>query len=284
MSDSWNLKPFQMEVLKVFRAFESICVRHNLKYYAFGGTALGAVRHHGFIPWDDDFDVAMPREDFCEFLKFVGAELPGHLVFRRGGDSCYSPIYFSKIINVEDGVIERICKETGLEFDFPPFIDIFVLDGVPEDVRDFGKWWRSRRLLRFVQLYRFPETGVCTFASRCNLKYLLARMVGALLSPFYPRTRTNVDMMSLVDQVALKWPFATSPLVAEVAFFRFMARRLFSKAIFEPAREISFEDGTIRVPAQVEDMLTGYFGDYMTPPPEEHRVPEHLLKRAYNHV
>ena len=65
----YNIRPLQMEALKIFKVFSEICERHKLRYYAAYGTALGAIRHKGFIPWDDDLDVAMPRADYNEFVN-----------------------------------------------------------------------------------------------------------------------------------------------------------------------------------------------------------------------
>ena len=68
MELKYNIRPLQEAVLRVFKEFAKICDRHELKYYAAYGTALGAIRHHGFIPWDDDLDVAMPRSDYSVFM------------------------------------------------------------------------------------------------------------------------------------------------------------------------------------------------------------------------
>ena len=278
----WNIRPFQNEVLRIFREFECICKKYNLRYYAIGGTALGAVRHGGFIPWDDDFDVSMPREDFNKFVDIIDQELPDHLKFFRGGESKCSPIYFSKIVDVRPDVVRRMREETGLEFDFAPFIDVFVLDGVPEHVGDFGWWWRGRRLIRLCQAYRHPES--LTVSNIEPWRRFIIRVVGFFLSFFYPRTKDNRGMMKLLDEFALHWPFATSRMVVEPMFFKMRTRMLMPKEMFDPARIVPFEDGMICVPARVEEHLERWFGDYMTMPPEEHRVPEHLFKRAYNHV
>ena len=73
MSDIRSVQLRELEILKVF---QDICSRHNLRYFAIGGTCLGAVRHKGFIPWDDDVDVAMPYEDYAKFKAIARTELP----------------------------------------------------------------------------------------------------------------------------------------------------------------------------------------------------------------
>lgn len=280
----WDLKPFHAEILNVFRAFEKICQGHGLRYYAIGGTAIGAVRHHGFIPWDDDLDVAMPREDYDIFRTVVKNELPANMRFCRGGEDVYSPIYFGKIIDTRESVISEIRAKTNLDIKFPPFIDIFVLEGVPDSVPEIKKWWRGRRLLRLCQVYRYPKSVMASGERGQGLRKFLAVCLGFFVSLFYPKTNSNEEMMELLDAFSRRWSYESSEMVVEPAFFKFKFSRVFRKDVFGSGRRVAFEDGTICVPARVEEYLKAFFGDYMTPPPKEFRIPEHTFKRAYNHV
>lgn len=278
----WNLRPFQLEALKILREFQRICEKYSLTYYSDGGTSLGAVRHNGFIPWDDDLDVCMPREDFDRLLKVVDDELPPGMRFCRGGEEAHAPIYFSKIIMSEEGIIERMSTATGLSFDFAPFLDIFTLDGLPESVLDIKRWWIGRRMIRLCQLFRYPRSAI---ASKMGwFKLLVSRCLGCLLSPFYPKTKSNKEMMGVLDAYAKKWPYANSIMVVETAFFGLRTKRIFSKDMYGEPRVVPFEDGEIQVPQRVEEFLIRSYGDYMKLPPAEHRVPEHLMKRSYNHI
>ena len=80
-TDNSELRALQMVILNIARIFADICERHHLRYYMVGGTMLGAIRHHGFIPWDDDMDVALPRPDYEKFLDIVREELPAGYTF-----------------------------------------------------------------------------------------------------------------------------------------------------------------------------------------------------------
>ena len=281
-TSQWDLRPFQREALKILREFQRICSKHSLVYYADGGTALGAIRHKGFIPWDDDLDVCMPREDFDRLLQVVESELPANMEFRRGGESRNSPIYFSKIVLVEDGIIDKIKIETGLDIDFEPFLDIFTLDGLPDSVLDIKNWWRGRRMLRLCQLYRYPKSAVAS--SMVMAKLVLARIVGFFLTWFYPKTSSNAEMMLILDKYAARWPYSKSIMVVEPAFFRLRTKRIFPRDMYAEPRVVQFEDGYINVPSRVEEFLARSYGDYMQLPPPEHRIPEHAFKRAYNHI
>lgn len=283
----WNVKPLQAAILNVFREFEKICERHGLRYFAIGGTALGAIRHQGFIPWDDDMDVAMPREDYNRFVGIANKELPAQLRFCRGGDGVLSSIYFGRVVDVSDGIVERLRLETNLDLTFPPFLDVFVLEGLPESVNDVKKWWLGHRLIRICQTYRYPENTVK--GSACNsfrsyLSFWICKVAGFVLSWFYPTTRNSEEMMKLFDDYFMRWPYDSAHVVVEPAFFKFKTSRIFPRCVFEPAKKMPFEAGEINVPSKVEVYLSQYFGDYMKLPPPEYRIPEHAFKRAYNHA
>ncbi len=284
---SWDLRPYQLEVLKIFHEYSRICQKHNLLYFAIGGTALGAIRHKGFIPWDDDFDVAMPREDFNKLVAIINDELPKNMRFIRGGVERRSSIYFGKILNFESGLLDKLRQATRIDTDREPSIDIFILDGLPTSICDIKKWWLGRRALRLCQLYRFPNSSTVTKEATGKSRpfvYAACRILGFFVSWLYPRTADNDAMMELYDTYAMRWPYATSKSVAEFAFFKMRTDRIFAKGMFGEGRVVPFEDGSISVPSMAELYLTQLFGNWRELPPPESRIPEHLFHRAYNHV
>ena len=271
----YNIRPLQEAVLRVFKEFARICERHDLKYYAAYGTALGAIRHKGFIPWDDDLDVVMPRSDYARFSQIVSEELPDDMRFLRGGESFYSPVHFGRMLDDREGVSEELSRVTKLDIQDPPFVDIFVLDGIPDNVLMFRKWVRERQLWRMCQLWRYPYTG----QGSITLNRFFAKIGGFIFNWRYRRTINNADMMQVWDEIAGRW--SNSEHVVEPSFFRMKESRILSRSLFEPARVIQFEDTQIRVAANVEEILRRYYGDYMKLPPKEERVPPHVLRLMY---
>ena len=277
---NWDIKPIQDEVLKVFKTFASICSKHGLRYYAAYGTALGAIRHAGFIPWDDDFDVVMPRPDFMQFAKIVESELHPPLHFRRGGIGFPSPIYFAHIINESAGLTEALSRQSGLTLEIGPYLDIFVLDGLPDDLRLISTWYKCRKLARMCQMFRYPET-IGHRHGLDSVRAFAGRLFGACINHRYRLTCNNDDMMNVLDEVCCKWPYEDAKCVAEFMFFRNKASRIIPKSLIGEGRMVPFCDTEICVPSGVETILAQYYGDYMTYPPEKDRKPPHIMKLLY---
>ncbi len=126
----------EIELLKIF---SEICEQHNLTYYALGGTLLGAIRHGGFIPWDDDMDLGMPREDYDKFIEISGSVLPKHVLLKQHTDNLGNT-------SIRD-------TSTVITFgttDCNPFLDIFPLDGFPE--KGLSKWTHEKHILFYRML------------------------------------------------------------------------------------------------------------------------------------
>ena len=126
--DNSELRKLQQVELGIIKVFSDICEKYGLRYYLVGGTMLGAVRHHGFIPWDDDMDVGMPRPDYERFAKIVQNELPsGYQFLNYKKDSTYKR-YFSRLVDVSVKVYNASNTKTITE---SAWLDIFPFDGMP---------------------------------------------------------------------------------------------------------------------------------------------------------
>ena len=139
--------------VEILRQFVSFCEQHNLKYFLVGGTLIGAVRHQGFVPWDDDMDVAMPRKDFEKFRELT---MDGKL-----GDYEIRSIIHTPDLHVRpfDRLVDtKYMTKTKLEQKFiPPWLDIHALDGLPTDEReDFEHWNTVGKLKRKSKISRTP--------------------------------------------------------------------------------------------------------------------------------
>ena len=123
----------QQKLIEIAKEYRKVCEKLNLRYFALGGTALGAMRHNGFIPWDDDIDFCMPREDYDRFVKEGQKLLPGHLFIQtHQTDKNYIAPY-GKVRDSNTTAIENATKDVKMNHGL--WIDIFPLDGLPKSPR-----------------------------------------------------------------------------------------------------------------------------------------------------
>ena len=125
------MNEFQKKELEVFQEVEKVLTRHGLRYFAIGGTCIGAIRHHGFIPWDDDIDVVMLRKDFNRLNRVCSKALPEGLFLQDKKNDKGYPFHFDKIrldnTEVIDPFLEGVNMHKGI------YIDVFPVDKCPEN-------------------------------------------------------------------------------------------------------------------------------------------------------
>lgn len=150
----YDIREMQMRMLEILKETHKAAKSHGLRYFLEGGTLLGAVRHQGFIPWDDDADISMPRPDYEKFIRHANEWLPPHLRLRCHLNDPDYPFYFAKIEDTRTTIVEGPTRPyTG-----GVFIDVFPMDGIPDDkkTRDrlYKRFRRKCKLMHF--LHRDP--------------------------------------------------------------------------------------------------------------------------------
>jgi len=267
----YGLRPLWDELLAIFDEFARICKKHGLRYYALWGTVLGAVRHNGFIPWDDDFDVAMPREDYEKFLRIAHEELPSHYKIINWKNTSEFHYLFAKIQDTRRDRVSSLEKDLGFMMSNGIYIDVFPIDGyttnkyekIAIQLRDF--------LLVLIGRYRIYKWGDLTWRGRA------ARIVGMLLSIFVPRLNSQEAIYPIFEKTAKKFKFDASEFVGDVGLWEdvFHMPRQSRKSWGNPTPH-PFEDRTIMLQENPDEYLKSRYGDnYMKPPPEKDRHPSH---------
>lgn len=260
--DIQKLKALELDLLK---AFIAVCEKHDLLYFLVEGSALGAVRHGGFIPWDDDIDVAMPREDYEKFLAVAQADLPEGLFLQTNETDPAYVTGFAKIRNSNTAFIETSARKLAINHGV--YLDIFVLDGC----NNFAATKKKTKLLQ------------ARIASRFLVKRSLkGRMVQFVAAIRYPSVARAVRLLDTIHRAV---PYATAENVVNYGSAwgkkEVMPREIYGKGVLG-----SFEGVPVRLPEKVDEYLTRLYGDYMTPPPPEKQVSHHNcdvidLERSY---
>lgn len=264
MNDTFfeELHPYNLAALK---AFASFCEEHNLSWYAIGGTLLGAVRHKGFIPWDDDVDVAMPRADYDKLVA-LAKEFPKPFVLEEHRYNKEFQSYFAKLRSEEIELLETVTEEEDKRRGY--LVDIMPLDGTPDNAF-FRKLYFARvLLLRFLCGAANVHTGILT--SRPKWEQMVLKVCRALrLYKFITIERVYRRM----DRVFHRQHVENAKFIGTI-MGAYKTREIVPAEYFGLQEEplyLDFEDMKVRAPKQYDPYLTHMYGEYKNLPPESKR-------------
>lgn len=259
-----DLQLCELDLLKeAIRVIE----KHNLRYFLIGGTTLGAVRHGGFIPWDDDIDIAMPRKDYDKFMK-LSEEFTGKYFLQNFETDPKYPYNFAKLRNSETTFKEK--QFSHIKMNHGVYIDIFPMDGIStkEVATRRNKWKIYSVWLRFYIIY-------CGRLRRKVSKHSFFKDVGCnivsvLFAPFNFRHHLNKS----IEKTMHKVDYDDACLVANIQGANF-GKEIVHKIWFGKGKLMKFEDIEAVVQVDTDSYLTKIYGDYMTPPPPEKQEGHH---------
>jgi len=247
-------------ILDIYRSVKSICDSLRIRHFAIGGTAIGAVRHQGFIPWDDDLDIAMPIEDYRHFIDSAQELLPEHLEVRTFRDVAHNQNVFAKVVDIRTTNIEPI--EQGYPDAYKGvYVDIMPMSGVPTGISKAGFVTEIAAL--GILLYGLPWA----FNDRDSFKHRACWVASLPFRPFFDAQK----LLEKWERLLMKYPFGEAEYVGYTWWTR-VNKLVFPAEWFSDYVELPFEDTTVRIPIGYEDYLTKQFGDYMKLPPEDKRI------------
>lgn len=252
-------KRMELDILAFFHDF---CIKNNLRYYICGGTLLGAVRHKGFIPWDDDVDVMLPRADYERFLRLFSQADTGHYSIVSGETDPDYPYNFAKI---QDD--RTILFEKSMAYSFSGvFIDVFPLDFRPENSK------RQQKLIRKLDfLHALVGAKIRRWTPRrTRLKTLEAALSRLLLS--FVRVGTLRNWIDRIIKAEAKTP---GPVFGGLTIRQNIRTAYYATEWMSDPVLLPFEHLLVCAPREYEKVLTTGFGDYMQLPPVEQRQYKH---------
>lgn len=257
-----TLRELQLCELQLVKAVLSICERHQLTVFMMGGTFLGAVRHKGFIPWDDDVDLGMSREDYETFLRVAPQELPQGYILRHFAKDPDMPYYPAQVVDPSFEILDtsaQIAKTRSA------WIDLFPLDGMPKG--KMGCFFHKYRLLYLRMMLKFSQFSQVVAVNLAH-RPLHERILIAVGKHLHLESRLDTNKrMHLIDRCLKKYPYETaSQVVNFMGAYKF--REMFPKKIYDSLSEYPFEDLQLLAPSDYDTVLRQMYGDYMTPPPQ----------------
>lgn len=264
-----DLQKCQLEILK---QFIRVCEKYNLRYFLVGGTALGAIRHKGFIPWDDDIDVGMPRKDYDIYIT-LQKEYEGTPYFIQNYHTDKNFVYnYSKLRNSETTYVED--NFVHQQFNHGVWIDIFPYDGTPVKTKDNPVKFKNKVYWTWFNFFLcYPFSLLRKFSKRTFFKDLGLNIIALLFFWCNIGHYRNKH----IDKVIHKYDFDQSEYVA-VWFGTNPKKEAMKREIFDGVKKVPFEDIEANVPYDYDAYLTALYHDYMTPPPLDKQVGHHHHK------
>lgn len=248
--------------LSILQEMDRVCRKNGIKYFLFSGTLLGAVRHKGFIPWDDDIDVVLLRDEYERFVSLPPEEF-GPNFFRQtnGSDPEYHNIY-AKLRRSDTTYVESYMDDKRINHGV--FIDVFPLDGVPER-RPLQAvfWWPISVLGYTASLKTFKKEAKPHLIFPFIMFKMLSPMSGGALMRAYGKLMRMFDLGR-----TQKVGFMTHPGYP-------LDHVVYERSWFDSAVELEYEGLPMPAPVEHHKVLTQLFGEYTQLPPEDQRVPHH---------
>lgn len=269
--DKILLRKLQKIDLDIAKTVIQICEEEGLRYFMVDGTMLGAVRHHGYIPWDDDMDLAMPRPDYERFMEIAPSRLSDPYVLRCYQNDSNYKIYFCGIANSRYKLFRASSKK---QYIVHPWIDIFPLDGMPD--KKIVRRFHQMRLLFLRMLYDISVFDEIVNIKRKNRVWYEKVIIWFCIHIPLQRVFDYRKRLGAMDKALKKYSYDESNIIVDfLSVYRF--REMFSKEVFGNGRDYEFDNTVMKGPAEAHRYLSQVYGDYMTPPSEDERRWHHAI-------
>ena len=256
------LKKLQLTELDILKEIDRICKKYDIKYFLMYGTLLGAVRHKGFIPWDDDIDIGMLQEDYSKFIKVAPKELKDkfHLDAIETNSKYYLPFIKvrNKLTKFEESSTVNYNGEKGIWVDIFPFY--------------YTSYNNANRIIKF-------KAKVLCFLYGCLVEKSFKNGKGSFLLKFIVKFASNKFLLTLIKLISFK-----KRKTDNIIFYGFEgvdASIVYSKEDFIPFDYLDFEDNKFPIPKNYDNVLSKLYGDYMKLPPVDKRITHSPLKIVF---
>jgi lipopolysaccharide cholinephosphotransferase len=250
------LRRLQLTELEILKEVVRICESNALQYFLTGGTLLGAVRHKGFIPWDDDVDIAMPRKDYDRFFALCRDQLDVHY-YVHSNDT--DPLYWMPYAKIRKR--DTVFDEVGIaHLDVPKgiFIDVFPLDSAGSQTGFFRT--AQARAVTFLKMLIHYRAGIFSARDIGWMKRLVLAVSSVL----------SIHALSKLQQRVMSWnTIDDAPYYVSLGSHYASLRTGIPKERYLPATKVEFEGEMLSAPRDCDYVLRRVYGDYMQLPSED---------------
>lgn len=254
--------------LRVAEEIKRVCETHGIRYFMIAGTLLGAVRHGGVIPWDDDMDIGMLREDYERFLQVAADALDERFFLQTTATDPHYGVPFAKVLLCGTDLIEA---NGGSNARHGIFVDVFPFDVSPEDEaaarRHDKRTYFYKRLLLAKRHYRV-----------CNKGEYAKQAVYFLLSVLAAFWRGD-KLVAKLDAEITRYNGEISRKIVNIGGAYGYKKETILREWVEDTVDLPFDGSALAAPSQYKAYLEAFYGDYMTPPPEDKRYNRHSVTK-----
>lgn len=270
--DDITLRKVQLCQLEIAKEFRRVCEQLDLNYFLDSGTLLGAVRHKGFIPWDDDLDVGMLRTDYNLFLDKAPNILSSQFYLQTWYSDNNYGLAFSKLRMKNTVYLEEASSLSSAETGF--YIDIFPYDVFPSIEKD--RKWQGKR----YELYRraiMVKSNYTPWIMNASGIRLVLKWIGYLPIRIYAAANSRKNLIEKYEKMCTKYNGNNSGFLFEQAGASNYGKWVIPEECFSEYVLIQFEGEFFSCPKDYDKYLQSAYGDYMTLPPEDKRVNRHRI-------
>ena len=249
-------------MLPMMKCIHEYCEANNIRYSLSGGSLIGVVRHKGYIPWDDDIDIMLPRPDYDKFVHSFNSTQNRYRLISCETDKDYFQPY-AKVVDTQTKLVEHYDKKMK---SLGVYIDVFPIDGLPDD--------DEKRIAYWHKLFKLRNLMSCTYEKSLNsekgIKKILRKII-FYLSHIFP---ANFAAKRLNSYVRKQYDFDKSKYVGCIVFGYGMKEEV-PHSFYEKLTDMDFENLKLKASEENYIYLSNIYGDYMKLPPEDQRKTRH---------
>lgn len=256
-----EMRQVQLAILDTVHDF---CVDNDINYFLTAGTLLGAVRHKGYIPWDDDIDLGMIRDDYDRFMELFNRSNDRYKFFSVENKSEF-PYAYGKVMDTKTVLYEP--DENGRKLSV--YVDVFAYDNAPDDDNDLAKMFRRRNIFRALNTSRTQKN----YNGKGKVRLFIFRILHVITKPF--------PLAYFAKKMADNSKRYTKYSTRRVGDFMSYYNMSCDKKALSAFVDLEFEGKKYKAPIGYDEWLRSFYGEYMQLPPEEERVSTHAYKAYF---